>query len=222
MASKSPLIHPARRQTPRGNVLRDRARSICDFRATPVIHAHHQIQSGVLMRFFFRALQSVNDRFPQFRLAPAPAHVHSPLVQQVRSPSQNITGVAHDEADLCRRALPVFRRESVDGKIAHSCVDGPGDRVEKRILPRPVPLGARKSPIVGPAPIAVHNDGDVARYFPGREFGCLSRPLPRSCDRLTWVFGRAIHGRQLREFRAHPCALLSRSCSDFKRRSICH
>ena len=174
------------------------------------------------MRSFFRALQSVNDRFPQFRLAPAPAHVHSPLVQQVCSPSQNVAGVAHDEADLCRRALPVFRRESVDGKIAHSCVDGPGDRVEKRILPRPVPLGARKSPIVGPAPIAVHDDGDVAGHFPCRKFGCLPRPLSRSCDRLTWVFGRAIHGRQLCEFRAHPCALLSRSCSDFKRRSICH
>ena len=174
------------------------------------------------MRLFFCALQSVNNRFPQFRLAATPPDVHSPLVQQLRAPRQDVTGVAHDEADLCGRALPVFRREGVDGKITHSRVDGPGDRVEKRVLAGSVSFGARKSPIIGPAPVPVHDDGDVAGYFPGRKFGCLPRPLAGSRNRLTWVFGSAFHGRQLCKFGAHACGLLSRSCSDFSRRSICH
>ena len=64
-------------------------------------------------------------------------------------------------------ALPVLGREGVGRQVGHADLDRAGHDVEQRGLPRLVALGARQPALVGPAPVAVHDDRRRAAA-PGR------------------------------------------------------
>ena len=66
---------------------------------------------------------------------------------------------------LVGAALPVLGRERVGRQVGDADLDGARDDVEQGGLARLVALGARQPALVGPAAVAVHDDGDVARHL---------------------------------------------------------
>ena len=67
----------------------------------------------------------------------------------------------HQGPDLEPRALPVLDREGVEGEHLELQPGGGLDRVAHRGDAGPVPLDARQAAPLGPAAVAVHDDGDV-------------------------------------------------------------
>ena len=106
-------------------------------------------------------LELLDDRGPQARATPHPAHPHAPLVELVATTTDDVAVEAHEEADLVGPALPVLGREGVGRQVRHTGLDRPGDDVEQGGLAGLVALGARQSALVGPASVAVHDDRDV-------------------------------------------------------------
>src|SRR5262249_47071696 len=73
----------------------------------------------------------------------------------------------HEPVHLARRALPVLGRERVQGEVADAELAAHLDDRAHGVLPHPVPLEAREAALLCPAPVAVHDDGHVARQVCG-------------------------------------------------------
>src|SRR5439155_20532215 len=73
------------------------------------------------------------------------------------------TQEGHEPVHLARRALPVLGREGVQGEVADTELAAHLDDGAHGVLPHPMPLEAREAALLCPAPVAVHDDGHVAR-----------------------------------------------------------
>src|SRR5215210_4140732 len=69
----------------------------------------------------------------------------------------------HERLYLSLRTRPVLGREGVEGQRLHPRAAGGLEQGRKHRDTGPVAGGARKPASLGPAPVAVHDDGDVAR-----------------------------------------------------------
>ena len=88
---------------------------------------------------------------------------HPPLVELLPALAEDrVAHHVHEEPHLVRRAAPVLRREGVHRQPRQTEVERPLHHVEQRLLPGPVALGAGQAAPAGPAPVAVHDTGDVA------------------------------------------------------------
>ena len=68
---------------------------------------------------------------------------------------------AHQIADLVLGPLPVFGREGVEGQRLDAQVAGRAHDVADRLDPRAMPGDARQVALLGPAAVAIHDDGDM-------------------------------------------------------------
>src|ERR671913_2170596 len=158
------LVDRPRPEPPAGDVLGDALHSIPDLGPAPVVHAEVQGEAGVVPRQLLRRLELPDHRAPEPGSSTHPAHPYPPVVELVATPSDDVTVEAHEETHLVGAALPVLGREGVGRQVPHAHFDGTGDDVEQRGLTGLVALGPRQTPRVGPAAVAVHDDGDVARH----------------------------------------------------------
>ena len=194
MAREGFFVDAARTQASRSHALGDGSRGVGQLGAPTVVDAHDQVQSLAMSGRSVSLFQRLDHARPQARAASAPAHVHAPLRQLVGAPCEYVGGVVHDEGDLGGRSLPILCREGVDAEVAHARVDCPRDGVHKRILPRPVALGAGQAARVRPAPISVHDEGDVCGDFAAPEGGRIHVPLAGSQQGCRGIAGGAVHG----------------------------
>ena len=184
----------ARAQAPHRDILSNGARGVRQLGPATVVHAHDQVESLTVRGRPIGLLQRVDNALPQLGPAPTPPHVHAPLGELVGAPREHVGRVVHDERDLGGRALPVFRGEGVDAQVAHTRVNRAGDRVHEGVLPRPMPLGARQASTVSPAPVSVHDEGDVRRHLTLTKGGRLTVPLAGAEQRCGGVVRCAVHG----------------------------
>ena len=70
----------------------------------------------------------------------------------------------HEGADLLGRALPVLLAEREEREDLHPGRQRALDHFPHRLHPGLVPQGARQGASAGPAPVAVHDDGDMGRH----------------------------------------------------------
>ena len=71
---------------------------------------------------------------------------------------------AHQAGDLLARPLPVLGREREHGQVLDAAVGAGVHRAHERVDALLVAEEARHVPLLGPAAVAVHDDGDVARH----------------------------------------------------------
>ena len=87
--------------------------------------------------------------------------LHS-LAHELRSFLTSVHGQeAHQGADLNAGALPVLGRESKQGEDLDPRFDRPFDHLTHGVHSLPVPSTTGQALAPGPAPVAVHDDGDV-------------------------------------------------------------
>src|SRR5262249_23662505 len=65
------------------------------------------------------------------------------------------------------RSTPVLARESEDREVLHAFADARLHDLAHGLHAFPVAADARQEPLLRPAPVAVHDDGDVARDLGG-------------------------------------------------------
>ena len=69
----------------------------------------------------------------------------------------------HEEPDLVERPLPVLRRERVHREPANAGGVRAPDRVHERLLTGGMAVGAGQTALLGPSPVAVHDNRHMAR-----------------------------------------------------------
>ena len=69
----------------------------------------------------------------------------------------------HEEVDLGSGALPVFRTEAVEGEGVEAQAGAMGDHSPDGFGSAFVTADSGQASLAGPAPVAVHDDGYVAR-----------------------------------------------------------
>jgi hypothetical protein len=102
-------------------------------------------------------------RHPGILAVAEKAHPHPQFVQLVAPPGEQILLEAHEELDLLGGAVPVLGGEGEDREPLDPQAEGAVDHVEQRLLAGGVAGGAGQAAGGGPATVAVHDDGDVAR-----------------------------------------------------------
>ena len=76
----------------------------------------------------------------------------------------------HQDRDLFRRAAPVLAREREQREVVDAALDAGADDAAHRLDALAVTGDARQQPLLRPAPVAVHDDRDVARDVAGRRY----------------------------------------------------
>src|SRR5205085_12038421 len=91
---------------------------------------------------------------------------------------------ADEDADEIEEALdlligtrPVFGGKAEEGQIADAATHREAHRLAERFHAAPMPLAARQAMRMRPAPVAVHDDGDMARKKSGRRIRFALRRL---------------------------------------------
>ena len=163
VAGDGPLIDPVGVDPPRPGVLGDPHDRVGDLGPPAIVDAEVEGQAGVVLGEFLRDLEFVDDAAPEPRTPAHPAHPHAPRVELIPAAADDVAVEPHEEADLLGRAPPVLRGEGVGGQMRDAQLDGTGDDVEQRRLAGLVALRPGQAALVGPAPVAVHDD----RHVPG-------------------------------------------------------
>ena len=69
----------------------------------------------------------------------------------------------HECSDFDLRSLPVFAGERIEGEVLHAEFAAAFDYLTNALCTFAMSTGSHLATLFGPAAIAVHNDGDVAR-----------------------------------------------------------
>ena len=151
-------------ETPARDVGGDRADRVDQLGATAVVERERQREPAVRPGELLGLLDPLPHpaRHPAAAAADEP-HAHALAVQLVAALHEQPLVEPHEVAHLVERAAPVLGRERVDGEPAQPDLERAFDRVEERLLPRRVPVGAFQAPPLRPAAVAVHHHRDVTR-----------------------------------------------------------
>ena len=111
----------------------------------------------------------------------------------------------HQAVHFRLRPVPVLLGEGVEGKILHSRLHGGFGAGADALHPFHVPIDAFFAPGFRPAPVAVHDDGDVLRYVvhtivyplflmssPQKSLDVSARTKPDSASRIRFSENCAI------------------------------
>ena len=92
-------------------------------------------------------------------------HAHTVAVQFGQVVADEAAQQPEQVADLFGRPRPVFRAEGENRQIGDAEFAGAANDLAQRLDAAPMALAARQSARGGPAAVAIHDDGDVARYI---------------------------------------------------------
>jgi hypothetical protein len=88
----------------------------------------------------------------------------APLAQGRHLAHQGLGQQVHQAGNLVGRTLPVLGREGKDRQDTHATVQAQVQHPTQRFDTLAVAGQSRQETLPGPAPVAVHDDGDVARH----------------------------------------------------------
>ena len=165
------LVDPVGAQLPGGDVRRDRRGGINDLGAAAVVDAELQGQHRVARGHLLGVLKLPDHAAPQPGTPAGPAHPHAHLVQLIAAAADYVAVEAHQEADLVRRAPPVLGGERVGRQVRDAQLDGSHDHVEQRVLAPLVAFRPRQVALLGPAAVAIHDQGHMPGHERGRNRG---------------------------------------------------
>src|SRR5215210_4624339 len=139
------------------------SRRVHDLRPAAVVEGHEQgdapVGAGLVLRPLDPAQQLGVEAVP-----PADeAHPNALVVELGRLAVDALGEHRHQPLHLLRRAVPVLRREGEDRQLLDAELDGVLQPRLDDVRPGLVPLDDRQPLRLRPAPVAVGDDGDVAR-----------------------------------------------------------
>jgi len=150
-----------------GDELRGALGRAHDFLPGPVVEGDDQCQVGVIFGEFFGFGEQPRDvGFEPFTLADD-AHAHAAFVQLRQIVADEAAQQPHQFADFACGPRPVLGAEGEDGDDLDADFAGGADRASHRLDAAPVALDPRHAACRRPAPVAIHDDGDVVRHFRG-------------------------------------------------------
>src|SRR5262245_1344873 len=85
------------------------------------------------------------------------------LMQVARLAIDELAENAHEAIDVARRARPILGREGVKRQVAHPLLGALAHNPPDVLGAGAMPGQARQPALLGPAPIAIHDDRDMAR-----------------------------------------------------------
>ena len=147
----------------RGARIDDATHGIDQFSPTAVVEGDRECESRVVLRELERLVHAPDQplRDPPVA-APREADPDVALVQLVAALEQDLFVEVDEELHLLLGAPPVLGREGVDGEPVDADLVGALEHVEQGALASLVALGAGKALLLRPAPVAVHDAGNVA------------------------------------------------------------
>ena len=134
-----------------------------DLLPAAVIERDHQREFLVLAREVLRLRQQRQDFGVETGAVADHAHAHAAAVQLRQIVAHEALQQAHQVDDLFGRPRPVLGAEAVDGEDLDAEIARGPHGLAQRLDAAPVALAPRQAARGGPAPIAVHDDGDMQR-----------------------------------------------------------
>ena len=145
------------------HLLADAADGIHDFNPAAVAQRHHQRQAVVLGKRRDGFLEMLLHIFRQPVNLADDFEVDIALVQLRRFGLEVVDEIFHQRVHLVLGPVPILGGKRVEREILDAELARRADDFARRIRAAPVPLHARQSVLLGPAPVAIHDDGDVLR-----------------------------------------------------------
>src|SRR5207244_2846231 len=146
---------------------RDGARRARDLLAPAVAHGEDHGHAGVAPGRGDGGAQRLAHRRRQAAEAPDGEQADLMLHHLAELGRQVAAEERHEPVDLARRAAPVLGGEGVEREVADAEAPAGLHHRPHRLLADTVPLQARQAALLRPAPVAVHDDGHVARQASG-------------------------------------------------------
>ena len=108
------------------------------------------------------------DQLQQFGIDPRTfadhSEAHAVLVQLREVAADEAFHQPHEIVDLGGRPRPVLGREAVDRQVLHAELDGRAYGTPYSLHALAMTDRARQAALFGPAPVAIHDDGDMTRH----------------------------------------------------------
>src|SRR6185437_3776556 len=132
-----------------------------DVPAAAIAHRHVHVQRLVAGGLRHRHVHALAQGLVEGGQVADEAQAHAMAVQFVHFLVQRAQEQSHQRADLVLRPLPVFAGEGKQGQYLHTLAQTGFDHLAHRLAAGIVAETARAMAGPGPAPVAVHHDGDV-------------------------------------------------------------
>src|SRR5262249_48774599 len=130
-----------------------------------VVERDRERHGAVVLRLLLRAFHLVQDAPRKPPVAAADElHLYVPRVHLVGPAAERVSLEVHQVADLAGRPLPVLGGEREHRQVLQASFERSLDDVEQRLLAAVVALRPRQAALLGPAAVAVHDDGDVSGH----------------------------------------------------------
>ena len=134
-----------------------------------VVESQHQFEPGVIRGDFDGFVEFVGDAFGQ-PFAPADLREADVVLHHLAALCDEILSVErHAEVDFLNGALPIFDGEAVKREHFEFEPGSLGDDQADGFGAFAMTQDARQAASLSPAPVAIHDDGDMARQRRGRQ-----------------------------------------------------
>ena len=135
-----------------------------NLRARTVIECDNQSQPAVPGRSLDGSFQPLDEIRTEGRIIPDQLEPNLLLLEGLELALQIEAHEGGQVGDLFGAASPVLRRESIERQHLDAVVGGGLERAAHGLGAGAMACNARKPPLLRPAPVAVHDDGDVPRH----------------------------------------------------------
>src|SRR5439155_3746199 len=142
-------------------LLEDASHRVDDFRTTPVGNRQHEDEAVIAGEVAPRGLQDLAAPFREEIHTADRAELDVIPLELLALLPKHLLQDAHEPTHLPRASVPVFEREGVEREHLDPQLDGAFDHLPHGAPARAVPHQARQPAALRPAPVSVHDDGDV-------------------------------------------------------------
>ena len=159
----APTLMSSGFSVPASNLLGERARRLGDLGAGAVVEGDDERDRLIVARQLHRLVDQRHQLGLDVGALADDADLDAGLVQLGEVAADEALHQPHQIVDLVDRARPVLGREAVEREVGDAELDRRAHRAPHRLDAVAMTDGARQAVLAGPAPVAVHDDGDVAR-----------------------------------------------------------
>ena len=118
----------------------------------------------IFIRFFFGRLDQLNQLFIKTRQVTDDAQANTVAMQLHHFIFQHMHEQLHEEFDLILGTPPVFATEREQRQVLHAAFRASAHAGTHRFDAALVTGDTRQKTLFRPAPVAIHDDSDVARH----------------------------------------------------------
>jgi len=146
-------------------------RRACDFLPRAIVESDDQHQAVIALGQLFGFFKQSPDVGRQVLALADNPHADIAFVQIGEIVADEAPKQRQQVANFRLRPRPVFGAERKDGEYGNPEIAGGAHGLAQRLDPAAMPFHARQTARRGPAPVAVHDDSDMARHLEAAAIG---------------------------------------------------